>query len=53
MPRSKNTYLILRELHAVEKDREVALAAENVIDILIKTEEVIQSLIDRYICTVD
>jgi hypothetical protein len=29
----------LRELHQQEKDREVALATENVIDILIKTEE--------------
>jgi len=37
--REKNTYLILRELHKVEKDREVLLATENVVDILIKTEE--------------
>lgn len=37
--REKNTYIILRELHTQEKDREVLLAAENIIDILIKTEE--------------
>ncbi|XP_023346484.1 protein HGH1 homolog [Eurytemora carolleeae] len=40
--RKKNTYIILRELHKqarFEKDREVLLACENVIDILIKTEE--------------
>ena len=37
--REKNTYLILRELHKIEKDREVLLATENVVDILIKTEE--------------
>jgi hypothetical protein len=37
--RSKNAYIILRELHQQEKDREVALATENIIDILIKTEE--------------
>jgi hypothetical protein len=37
--RAKNAYLILRELHQQEKNREVALAAENIIDILIKTED--------------
>jgi len=37
--RDKNTYLILRELHLVEKDREVLLATENIVDILIKKEE--------------
>ena len=37
--RAKNTYLILRELHSVEKDREVLLATENIVDILIKKEE--------------
>jgi len=40
--RDKNTYIILRELHKQEKNREVLLAAENIIDILIKTEEEIQ-----------
>lgn len=44
--RKKNAYLILRELHKVEKDREVQLACENVIDILIKTEEEI--IVENY-----
>jgi len=44
--REKNTYVILRELHKTEKDREVLLAAENIIDILIKTEEEIN--LDNY-----
>ena len=37
--RKQNTYLILRELHKVEKDETVLLACENVVDILIKKEE--------------
>ncbi|EZA56027.1 hypothetical protein DMN91_003275 [Ooceraea biroi] len=37
--REKNTYLILRELHKWEKDKSCLLACENVVDILIKTEE--------------
>lgn len=37
--RGKNTYFILRELHKVEKDRQVRLACENIVDILIKKEE--------------
>jgi len=44
--RSQNVYLILRELHKREQNREVRLAAENIIDILIKTEEEIN--IDNY-----
>lgn len=34
--REKNTYIILREFHKWEKDRNVLLACENVVDILIK-----------------
>lgn len=37
--REKNTYIILRELHKWEKDKSCLLACENVVDILIKTEE--------------
>ncbi|XP_012219886.1 protein HGH1 homolog [Linepithema humile] len=37
--REKNTYIILREFHKWEKDNKCLLACENVIDILIKTEE--------------
>ena len=37
--REQNTYLILRELHKMEKDENVQLACENVVDILIKKEE--------------
>ena len=37
--RKQNTYLILRELHKVEKDETVLLACENVVDILIKKED--------------
>ena len=37
--RGQNTYLILRELHKVEKDENVQLACENVVDILIKKED--------------
>jgi len=46
MFRSRNVYLILRELHQRDANREVRLAAENIIDILIKTEEEIN--IDNY-----
>lgn len=34
--REKNTYIILRELHKSEKCKEVLLACENVVDILIR-----------------
>ena len=37
--RSRNTYIILRELHNSEADKVVLLACENIIDILIKKEE--------------
>ncbi|KAL6267624.1 hypothetical protein P5V15_000699 [Pogonomyrmex californicus] len=37
--REKNTYIILRELHKWEKDKSCLLACENIVDILIKTEE--------------
>ncbi|XP_076294891.1 protein HGH1 homolog [Lasioglossum baleicum] len=37
--REQNTYVILREYHKWEKDESVLLACENVVDILIKTEE--------------
>lgn len=37
--REKNTYVILREYHKWETDKAALLACENVIDILIKTEE--------------
>lgn len=37
--REKNTYVILRELHKWENDKKCSLACENVVDILIKTEE--------------
>ncbi|XP_070161571.1 protein HGH1 homolog [Polyergus mexicanus] len=37
--REKNTYIILRELHKWEKEESCLLACENVVDILIKTEE--------------
>lgn len=37
--REKNAYIILRELHKWEKDKSCLLACENVVDILIKTEE--------------
>jgi len=37
--REKNTYIILRELHKWENDRVCLLTCENVVDILIKTEE--------------
>merc|ERR1712088_748031 len=37
--RDQNSYLILRELHKIEKDEAVHLAIENVVDILIKKED--------------
>jgi hypothetical protein len=37
--RDKNTYVILRELHKWEKDKKALLACENLVDILIRTEE--------------
>ena len=36
MLRKANTYLILREFHKWEKDKNCLLACENVVDILIK-----------------
>ena len=44
--REKNAYVILRELHKIEKNREVLLACENLVDILIKKEEEIS--IEKY-----
>ncbi|KAL0266584.1 UNVERIFIED_CONTAM: hypothetical protein PYX00_009085 [Menopon gallinae] len=37
--RQKNAYVILREYHKWEKDRSLLLACENVIDLLIRTED--------------
>ncbi|KAJ9592221.1 hypothetical protein L9F63_001222 [Diploptera punctata] len=37
--RERNTYVILRELHKWEKDRTALLACENVVDVLIRTED--------------
>lgn len=37
--RDSNSYVILRELHKVEPDKEVLLACENLVDVLIRTEE--------------
>ncbi|KOC65244.1 FAM203 family protein [Habropoda laboriosa] len=37
--REKNTYVILREYHKWEKNKNALLACENVVDILIRTEE--------------
>ncbi|XP_014204089.1 protein HGH1 homolog [Copidosoma floridanum] len=37
--RENNAYIILRELHKCERDKAILLACENVVDILIKTEE--------------
>lgn len=37
--RDCNAYIILRELHKTEKDPSVVAACENVVDILIRTEE--------------
>ncbi|XP_046386110.1 protein HGH1 homolog [Ischnura elegans] len=46
--RECNTYVILRELHKWEKDRKALLACENLVDILIRTEEEIgEDEIDR------
>lgn len=44
--RNKNSYIILRELYNIESDKNVRLACENVIDILIKKEEEIN--VDNY-----
>ena len=44
--REKNAYVILRELHKIEKNREVLLACENLVDILIKKEEEIS--VEKY-----
>jgi len=44
--RKMNVYFILREFHKLETDRTCLLAAENLIDILIKTEEEIK--LDNY-----
>eukprot|EP00092_Neocalanus_flemingeri_P009415 GFUD01010129.1.p1 GENE.GFUD01010129.1~~GFUD01010129.1.p1 ORF type:complete len:355 (-),score=115.92 GFUD01010129.1:103-1167(-) len=44
--REKNVYVVLRQFHKVEKDRACLLAAENIVDILIKTEDEIN--IDNY-----
>jgi len=44
--RRMNIYLVLRQFHSQEKDNAVRLAAENLVDILIKTEEEIN--IDNY-----
>lgn len=37
--RDKNTYVILRELHKWEEDDQAKAACENLVDILIRTEE--------------
>ncbi|KAK3913967.1 Protein HGH1-like protein [Frankliniella fusca] len=37
--RERNVYIILRELHKWEKDRQVLLACENLVDLLIRKEE--------------
>lgn len=34
--RSKNAYIILRELHKWEKDKKALMACENLVDILIR-----------------
>ena len=44
--RKMNVYFILREFHKLETDRACLFAAENLIDILIKTEEEIK--LDNY-----
>lgn len=44
--RRRNIYLVLRQFHAQEKDGRVRLAAENLVDILIKTEQEIK--VDNY-----
>ncbi|XP_071452605.1 protein HGH1 homolog [Hetaerina americana] len=46
--RDCNTYVILRELHKWEKDRKALLACENLVDILIRTEDEIgEDIIDQ------
>merc|ERR1719153_359460 len=40
--REKNAYVLLREFHKTEKNRACLLAVENIVDILIKTEEEIK-----------
>jgi len=40
--RDKNAYVLLREFHKTEKNRACLLAVENIVDILIKTEEEIK-----------
>lgn len=42
--RDSNVYLILREYHKWETDSEALLSLENLIDVLIKTEEELQNL---------
>lgn len=37
--RDKNTYIILRELHKWEQDKKAMVACENLVDILIRTED--------------
>lgn len=37
--RNKNTYVILRELHKWERDFEAKAVCENLVNILIRTEE--------------
>ncbi|KAF5290061.1 hypothetical protein FQA39_LY14842 [Lamprigera yunnana] len=37
--REQNTYIVVRELHKWEKNKKVLLACENLVDILIRTEE--------------
>jgi len=44
--RRRNIYLVLRQFHSQEQDGGVRLAAENLVDILIKTEEEIK--VDNY-----
>ncbi|CAH1118283.1 unnamed protein product [Phaedon cochleariae] len=41
--RDKNTYIILRELHKWEKDKKALAACENLVDILIRTEDEIDA----------
>jgi len=44
--RGQNVYIVLRQFHGQEQDRGVRLAAENIIDILIKNEDEIK--VDNY-----
>lgn len=41
--RAKNTYVILRELHEREEDPEAKAACENLVNILVRTEEEINA----------